>query len=369
MVLDEYVTRRIDWLRGVFALNVALGHLFDISKISTSYVGILDFIRPVFGFQWVVGFFVISGFCIENAASGMSTDAGGVRQFLLRRSSRLLPTYYLVFLMCIFFEYLMYGSPERPAYWTNIYPANAVAQTLLTQGARFFKVGAFASFAATFTITHEVTYYLIWTLRIRFPKYSPTFWCVCLSLVLFLISFRIDHYGDRFYLILRYSPLWFVGALVYARYSVLKNIPLLAFLSRYSYILLAVVLAPYLVEELDLGRGWFFVLAWVFALNLLKSPAGNSALISARVTHFMGDISYPMFLIHGPVAMITAFALNSFGVSNFYLHFAMVIVITVTSAAVFTIFVERPILHWRKRKISAGHDEPATLPTSAIYVK
>ena len=95
-------TRAIDLMRGLFAFLVALGHLFDVAQVNTGYSGVLTIIRPCFGFQWVVGFFVLSGFCIESSV--LQARDKSVRHYAVLRFSRLAPAYYTVLFFALAVE-------------------------------------------------------------------------------------------------------------------------------------------------------------------------------------------------------------------------------------------------------------------------
>lgn len=110
----------IDKLRGLFALLVLMGHAFDISAL---YAGkdiayeILARLRFGLGFVWVVGFVVLSGFCIELSCMKRGGRAGFLLRYLGQRASRIFP----LLIVCVAFtgvvEWLMMGSQSRPRVW------------------------------------------------------------------------------------------------------------------------------------------------------------------------------------------------------------------------------------------------------------
>lgn len=68
---------KVDCLRGIFAIFVALGHLYDMARLNSDATGWLDVPRSLFGTNWVIGFVVISGFLIESSVESMIKRGGG----------------------------------------------------------------------------------------------------------------------------------------------------------------------------------------------------------------------------------------------------------------------------------------------------
>ena len=60
------------------------------------------------GVYWVIGFFAISGYCIQlSVERQIEGNAFPLRHYLLARLSRILPLYYLALLLAVVIERLM----------------------------------------------------------------------------------------------------------------------------------------------------------------------------------------------------------------------------------------------------------------------
>ena len=127
---------KIDICRGLFAFLVVAAHAVDISwaihpEVPGRFPGWLhDFLLYVAaaGVYWVIGFFAISGYCIQlSVERQIRGNAFPLHRYLLARLSRILPLYYLALVLAVVIERLIAtaavllapGSerqhPDRPA--------------------------------------------------------------------------------------------------------------------------------------------------------------------------------------------------------------------------------------------------------------
>lgn len=157
---------RIDRLRGWFAILVMAGHAFDVSRFyalaQTSRVDMsLNIIAPIrgfLGFLWVIGFIVLSGYCIARSCERQG-DRFSLWRYVLLRITRLYPL--LIVAACLTFalETLMAGNPLRPQIWvTPGLPTYNFSNAVL--GLSGF--GQYGSLSPSYTITYELIYYAVW---------------------------------------------------------------------------------------------------------------------------------------------------------------------------------------------------------------
>ena len=160
--------QKIDVCRGLFAFLVVAAHAVDIAwslhpEAQTQYPRWLhDLLRHVAaqGIYWVIGFFVISGYCIQLSVS-RSIDANPFQlmRYLAARLSRILPIYYLGLALAVVVEPLM--APARPPYWVNGINTNTlIAQLFLVQN----MTETFGSYGPSWSITNEMFYYIFYGL-------------------------------------------------------------------------------------------------------------------------------------------------------------------------------------------------------------
>ena len=116
---------RIDVCRGIFAFLVVSAHAVDISwsihpqapgQYSPWMHGLLLHVVAA-GVYWVIGFFVISGFCIQLSVSRATRDNVFPLASYLAPRLRNLPLYYLAFLFALLVEWLI--ADDRPFCWTD----------------------------------------------------------------------------------------------------------------------------------------------------------------------------------------------------------------------------------------------------------
>ncbi len=110
------------------------------------------------GMYYVMGFFVLSGYCIHlSVARSMKADHFPVQQYMAARLSRIMPLYYIGLLVTVAVEWLIHDA--RPREW----PHGLDVPTFLGQ---LFMVQnlneTFGSFASSWSITNEVFYYVLY---------------------------------------------------------------------------------------------------------------------------------------------------------------------------------------------------------------
>jgi len=106
--IPKEVVNKIDFCRGVFAILVMIAYSFDVATVSlpsfpvTFSGNILKHILGA-GFYWVLGFFVISGFCIQLSCQKLKSKNGfPLKYYIKARLSRILPLYLFAFVIHLF---------------------------------------------------------------------------------------------------------------------------------------------------------------------------------------------------------------------------------------------------------------------------
>src|ERR1700677_111502 len=157
---------KIDVCRGMFAFLVVAAHAVDIAwaihpEGPSHYPWWLHrFLVHVVaaGVYWVIGFFVISGYCIQLSVSRATKENSfPLSNYLAGRLSRILPLYYLALLWAMIVEWLIAGA--RPPCWSNGINGNVlIAQVFIVQNL----TQTFGSYAPSWSITNEMFYYLFY---------------------------------------------------------------------------------------------------------------------------------------------------------------------------------------------------------------
>lgn len=353
----------IDKLRGLFALLVLMGHAFDISAL---YAGkdiayeILARLRFGLGFVWVVGFVVLSGFCIELSCMKRGGRAGFLLRYLGQRASRIFP----LLIVCVAFtgvvEWLMMGSQSRPRVWEGGISLQFFLINLAGLGGFF---GQFGSIAQAYTISYELLYYLLWGLsRAVAGQAVQAALLVNFGFALVLV---LSPYGIAFipgyassipqsFIVLIYLP-WLIGAAAAHHMELLVSNRFVRYASRFGWPILILVIfsgskffgmPAFVVSPLTLI--YHLLLAATFVLLILRAYGLQTNSSDAGWKRFLGELSYPLYLVHGFVIVFAGFLFNSRALTlPFFIHVATLAIAAVLCAAVLVVAVERPVMRFR----------------------
>lgn len=358
---------KIDVCRGLFAYLVVIAHGRDMAWVMQPTHGPAGLWESVHGYlvgtgiYWVMGFFVISGYCIELSVERLEAS-GGFRfnDYLAARLTRILPLYYLGFLFAAAVEWLV--GANRPEYWTtNIDRLGVLYQIFEVQGV----AGAFGSYGPSWSITHELFYYLLFGAlvvgcagRRNHPRLIGMIAC-------FLIGGSLQaaySLGMKSPLTLQAGMLfglgtnWFLGALTARhREALVGNRAVTAAARAWPVLLLAAIAVH--------ASGWvrpgivFVGCGPVFALMLVRFLDGSRDVdrklregspTVAALCRWMGLSSYPTYLFHGPILILIGTAINRWSLTeNRGLIWLVSSVIAVACGVALGFLVEQPIMAWR----------------------
>lgn len=338
----------IDGLRGVAALAVVFFHLSGNLKLELSQL-LPDFIMVAFsyGYLGVPVFFVISGFVISLSIGATTITKQYFGTFVLRRSIRLDPTYWVSILLAI---------------------------TLLFIKAKFMGVDFnLPSFASVFS--HM--FYLQDILEVK-PVISVIYWTLCLEVQLYLfyiITLWLNQKATWLSFIntdIKHTILIvLVGILsLLVDYNIISvSIPGL-FISSWHYFLMGVLVSnvirksPYSTSILTL---WLFielffqisitikaysiagVVVTLLIYALWKQKKLNSV-FTRKEFQFLGAISYTLYLVHPDIGwkVISVGKLligNNMSPLLSFILFIVGILASISFAYLLHLIVEKPTLH------------------------
>ena len=350
---------RIDRLRGLLAIGVLLGHAIDLAHLSVptssgTLFSIAMATRPYFGFVCVVGFIVLSGYCI--ARSTMKGFAIG--EYSMMRVTRVYPLLIVAVLLTALVEWVAFDSPYRPDMWVIGRDVRKFIAALA--GFSGFK-GPFGALAPAYTISFELLYYVIWGLAMMAASgrgRRALLFAAAAGVMLIVFGSRLRASLGWFAGFLPVAgivifPGWLLGAalaLVQDRVTrVARVIPVWAawmlFVTVYAYLVDVFASTPneyFHVGHYTIVAGLFFT---IVAASLARpSPARNAT------DTWLGEISYPLFVIHGPAIMGLQFAMNARGITlPFAVNLAILLAAAFGAAMLLLTFVERPVMAWRRR--------------------
>ena len=273
---------KIDICRGLFAFLVVGAHAVDISwvihpEVPGRFPGWLhNFLLYVVaaGVYWVIGFFAISGYCIQlSVERQIEGNAFPLRHYLLARLTRIAPLYYLALLLAVVIERLV--ATARPSCWPQGMNVNGlIAQLFIIQNLTW----TYGSFAPSWSITNEMFYYLFYgvvvCVALRFGI-RPTSMGMSLCLVLALILDWVYFFEYRTGYVL--SPgllfglgiIWFQGALVAEHREWLHNSQAARMASALWPLVLILAMAMWYSQGIHL-QVVYLVLGVAFTLMLMR---------------------------------------------------------------------------------------------------
>ncbi len=336
----------VDGLRGFAALAVVLPHavgLFVFAGAGT--LSALMVRLSAFGHRGVEVFFALSGFVIAFSLRRTHLSPRGIGRFILRRSLRLDPPYWVALgLFCAFVlvRGAMTGKPAELPSGPHLLSHLLYLQDLLGYG--------------------QVNV-AFWTLCIEFQFY------LAFAVLLGLAQALSRRLGREGVLPLLFSALFVLSLAWPAR--LLDAKVLTSWLLPHAYIFLAGALTWWALEG-RLPRGVWFVFTavlwglflWRLDSRLFVTAATTSALymagrrqrlhdwLAARPFQFLGRISYSLYLVHVPLCMLllavkVRVAPPSDGVALAFL--GLVFAGSIAAAHVLYTWVEAPCLEWTRR--------------------
>lgn len=370
------VVSGIDVLRGLFSFMVVVAHALEYAFATFPALGPLHTFAPWLdatlgggGFA-VRGFFVLSGFCINlsvlNAVASRTYSTGG---YALARVSRIYPMY-LVGLAAAVGAWWLNGvwlPGEDPLTgWFDW--AGFLGELVMIQG--FFH--CFLFYSVSWTLTAEAVYYVLWPLAMKVfggpgqRSAVGAIWGSVGGALAIVAVWKVAAGGLAtswlvpFWSVLAAAPLWFAGAWMAARWN---DWSVSAGAARLRPLMWPLLLAAYALQAYV---GYRNPKAWVNVLHQYACVPAYLLLIlwfqplpapgkAARwVSRFLGELSYPLYLLHYPVIAVTGACLKHYELCRSpWVAFAVVTLASVVVSGLPGIALENAVMRWRKGLLRA----------------
>lgn len=322
----------LDGLRAVAALMVMFHHFYKIiyPNMNTAFLDIL-FDGCRFGVQI---FFVLSGFVIAYSIRNLQPSFSSARQFLLRRSLRLDPPYWIALcftvMIPILTSHLLKHSYKMD--YAVLFANLAYLQDFL---------GYDRPLAVSWTLCLELQFYVVFILFITLIRNSN------LRIVVFLTLYGLSLIQNGFPYVDfpgLFLPYWYSFAIgCMAAWLLLRQIDEKIF---WGYLLLMI---PQLNDGMVVAT-FLTTLSIYFAIKF----QALSTWLSASFFQYIGKRSYSIYLIHWVVGVkFLDMASRRFSFDSFLL-FIIATGITLLCAEIFYRFIEKPFLKYSKTIGSAG---------------
>lgn len=304
----EYETHRyefLDALRGVAAILVVQRHVsetFGGHPFASSYLAV-DF------------FFVLSGFVIAHAYDRKLTAGMSVRSFLLRRLIRLYPMFIFGLVLMTGFKFLQIGQDAQgtAVAWAVTFLFNAAFLPISFLASPFILGPAWSLFCEAIA---NIVYAPVATMRTSSRTMAAFAILGAVGVIASALTFRSLDVGWEFSSIhagvARVFFSFFVGVIIYRQRGRMPQTGVPSALL--SFVALVALLC---VDVPDVARAYYDLVVVLLALPLIV-VVGSSVSLGARagpVCRFLGAASYPVYVLHLPLALIAVWLLTMMGIS------------------------------------------------------
>ena len=347
------------WSWGAHAIDVSWVIHPEVPGRLTGWLHDVLFYVVAAGVYWVIGFFVISGYCIQLSVERMlEGNAFSLRQYLLARLSRILPLYYLGLLFAVIIEHFMASS--RPSCWPQgVELSTLVAQLFVVQNL----IQTYGSFAPSWSITNEMFYYLFYGVVVyaavrRGIRSTMLGMSLCLVLGLVLDWVYFSGYRTGYVrspgLLFGLGIIWFQGALVAEYRALFRHSRVAQVIAGAWPLVLILAIAMWYSQRIHL-QVVYLVLGVAFTLMLMRfvttEARGARPLDQSRagaLIRLLGLASYPTYLFHGPIVMLTGSLILRWNLAiDWRLTWMILTSVGIGSGIFLGHFAERPIMAWR----------------------
>lgn len=352
---------RLDYLdgaRGIAAYIVLIYHILGISPWGGK--PITHWLSIVFnGADAVSFFFVLSGLVLsyKYISHQPSTLALPLKQYVVARVFRLYPAYILTIVLFVYSA--NHGFNKDVLYKMFLNKEHFWDEALLIRGLNPYN-------AAGWTLAIELAVSLILPFLLLIILYKRTWFLAFLLLHLVLIKYHnafIWHFGLGIFIAYYYHELCHIAERFPTVWRWRFLILLLAFflfsLRHLEHLLPRLHWAMDWFSFLTLQNEFFFtaIASAVFIIYLMNSPFLQNILRFAPI-HFLGKISYSVYLVQGLWAWhwlgdLRSFLEQNYTGQNHYLLFIAYVIIgsigTVLCASVMYYTIEKPFMQYGKR--------------------
>ena len=305
----------IQVLRAIAALVVVIGHAQHDAAVTAARLG--GAFGRSFLLPWGAGvdlFFVISGFIMVHASRDLFARPGGARQFLIRRSIRIVPLYWLFASLYLALQVLVWRLEGKPL----PAPLDIAASYLFIPVDTFLDGFPRPFFTLGWSLNYEMFFYLVFAALLLLPRFTAVLG-VLSALVLLTIAGALTRPGSTI-LNVWTSPIILEFALGAAIALARAEGLVLGKATRAILIGLgsALLMRDYLFSDLraldwitanDFARllAWGLPAAMIIAGATLEEADEEASRLLAPVTRaglLLGDASYALYLSHPFVVVL-----------------------------------------------------------------
>jgi len=306
---------------------------------------------PLIGHYAVHGFFILSGYLMTYVViNTYGGSAKGFLSFCINRAMRIYPAYWVI-LTCSVVLVVCLGGDYCSSYRASFYLPDTISVWLGNISLVYpsFFPGEITPRLSppTWALTVELFYYVAIALGVT-GSWTRTKVLLVLSVMYFASTYVLDlDYVWRYNNIAAGSLAFALGGVIYY-----KKEDFIAFLCKFKgfsplFLLFLFTLNPIIAVCIDRFLGvdvdsFSFYLNYLLNFLIISSLINQKIpLLSRKVDKFIGDFSYPIYLMHWQVGALVSYILYDEAVRGFTPAGLMSFTLSVILCAIFSWFVIR----------------------------
>jgi peptidoglycan/LPS O-acetylase OafA/YrhL len=293
----------------------------------------------------------------------MKREKFSASRYFAQRLTRIFPLLVVCVLIAGLIEWNIKDSPYRPQLWTGRTDSFHFWVNMVGGGGF---LGKFGSIAPAYTISYELLYYLVWGIS-RFLAGERVVLALVMN-VCFALGYCIlpaEYVGTlpavlgavfKQFILLIYLP-WLIGAGTAIYLERLAANPIVGRIANWGWLIIFFVV---LIGGKGFGMPafkttfvsliYYIILGISFSLLIIRAHVRHVESFETKWKRLLGEISYPLFLIHGPIIVLVGYLINSQAITlPFFAHLSLLMVGALMAASVLVITIERPVMRLRSQ--------------------
>ncbi|ABX43844.1 acyltransferase family protein [Lachnoclostridium phytofermentans] len=340
---DEYFNF-VHVLRGLASLIVVWSHLvgwwLPVNQATSNLQGYWEnlIVRPFHLYQngghlGVLIFFLISGYIVAHVSLKENSS-----RFLLKRFFRIFPALFIVLIISYIIATFSLRTNLSIPLGNN---ATELKDYLYSLFLLDYPLGTPSALAVTWTLFVEILFYLLTAIFIKSTKKDPLkatwYFIIAINIIIILSSInpiinRIAHYAVYLFFVL-------LGRIIYLcekKYIPLFESIILGIVSLFCYILFYDYLYPNSLFN-ESSHIIYTIIMAIIVFFIFKIFYNKKY----KITTFLGDISYSLYLIHLPVGTLVLNILHKNGIPFKYSFLISCTICFIVSFLIYK-FIEKP---------------------------
>lgn len=291
--------RSLTSVRGIAALFVFVFHfrMFFPDLINHSLAGPII----VSGYIWVDFFFILSGFILTHVYGGMLTQKAKIKKFAIARLARVVPLHWVILITLMIIE-LGFLSIDINSFGEKRSIYDFFMSFFLIHGWGFPSVDNWPWNAPSWSISTEMFCYLLFPLFLYVAKTYSHMILIIIMLAGYAFMAQYEAAADSYntplqLMLFRTVPAFILGILIYD----FRHLPRQFSTLLLSTLQVTLVLLIFFVLVSGISKLWLMPCFAGLILSLFHDRGIIAILLSMGGVHYLGVISYAVYMIHYPI--------------------------------------------------------------------